>query len=124
MPKSLAFELDRDEIGGSVAGARAVHGTVALEGDALVIDYTLDRIDGFERGLARIGLEHATKILMTGGVLKSPRLVLDVDREEALREVPWATGRQCVLRFRRADGQSLRELIGDCEIVIARLRTR
>jgi hypothetical protein len=58
---------------------------------------------------------------MTGGALKSPRLTVEVKRDELLGAVPWADGCRCVLRFRHADGQHLREFIEEVEVQMAQL---
>ena len=122
---SLDFELDRDEIRGHVPDASGAEGTVRLAGEEIVIEFRLQR--GFVTGAAqavRVPLKDVQKLGMTGGVLKSPRLLLEVCQPELLRELPWADACICVMRFRHADGVALQQLIEEAEVRIAKVRTR
>lgn len=118
---SLPFELDRDEIRGSGASARAVHGTLHVQATELIIEYFLDNAAGSGQPphVVRIPLRNVTEVAMTGGAVKSPRLLIETSDDAVMSAVPWAAGAQCVLRFRRADGQRLRELIEEIEVRLA-----
>ncbi|MGH7448792.1 MAG: hypothetical protein ACREK1_01085 [Longimicrobiales bacterium] len=124
MTTSLPFELDRDEVRDHLA-ARGIRGTVHLDGHDIVIAFVVEGAAA-ESGThtVRIPLADVTDISMTGGGVKSPRLLLEVKRQELLSALPWADGCRCVMRFRRADGQRLRELIEEIEVRIAELNER
>lgn len=122
---ALDFELDRDEIRGHVPDASGVDGTIRLSHEEITIDFRLE--SGLSEGAAqavRVALKDVKKLVMTGGVLKSPRLLLEVRQAELLRELPWADGCLCVMRFRHADGVALQQLIEEAEVRIAKVRTR
>lgn len=125
---SLPFELDRDEISGHDIPAQGIRGTVSLEGDHIVIQYALQADVGISSDqppqTVPIPLRDVEKLAMTGGAVKSPRLLLETYGEDVLNELPWADGRMVVMRFRRADGQKLRELIEEVEVVMAAIRTK
>jgi hypothetical protein len=143
---SLTFELDRDEIRGHDA-AHAIRGTVELMEDAVVLRYTLRRgtVGGaqvdphepvpervpealdhdvdVEANVVRIPLSDIESIVMWGGVVRSPRLVIEVTREQALERLPWSDGCSCMVRMRRADGQRTRIWLVEAELRLARVRT-
>ena len=123
---SLAFELDRDEISKHDIPAQGIRGTVSLVGDHIVVQFALQTAVGVTADepapAVRIPLRDVEKIAMTGGAVKSPRLLLETYGEEVLEGLPWADGRIVVMRFRRADGQKLRELIEEVEVVMAPIR--
>lgn len=122
---SLPFELDHDEIRGQHVPAHGVHGTVRLEGAAVVLEYSLERGPATEYAHAvSIPFGAVRKLVMTGGALKSPRLLIEVHDHAVLAHVPWAVDCMAMLRFRRADGVRLRELIEEAEVRIARIRTQ
>lgn len=125
--RSLPFELDRDEISTHDIPAAGIRGTVSLEGDHVVIQFALLPDLGATSDepvqAVRIPLHDVEKIAMTGGAVKSPRLLVETYGEDVLNELPWADGRIVVLRFRRALGQKLRELIEEVEVELARVRT-
>ena len=124
---ALPFELDRDEISTHDIPAQGIRGTLLLEGDHIVIEFALQAAAGEAgaqtTGTVRISLRGVEKVVMTGGAVKSPRLLLETYGEDMLKELPWADGRMVVMRFRRAHGQKLRELIEELEVVMARIRT-
>jgi hypothetical protein len=120
---SLPFELDHDEIRPHHVPAQSISGTVSLEGDAIVLHFSLEGTAAAPR-TATIPLTCVERMAMTGGTVKSPRLVLEVSRDDLLTMLPWADGRMCVMRFRRAHGQKLRELIEEIEVRIAEIRAR
>lgn len=125
---SLPFELDRDEISTHNIPAQGIRGTVSLEGDHIIIQFALqaDAVAASEgpTETVLIPLRDVEKIVMTGGAVKSPRLLLETYEEEVLSGLPWADGRMVVMRCRRAYGQKLRELIEEVEVVMAGIRTR
>lgn len=122
--QSLPFELDRDEIRSSGVPARAVHGMVHVRALEIVIEFHLDDSRTGEPAHAvGIPLREVREVAMTGGAVKSPRLVIEASGEDVLSAIPWAAGTQCVVRFRRADGQRLRELIEEIEVRLAGLKT-
>jgi hypothetical protein len=122
---SLPFELDHDESRALHVPARAIRGTVRLEGETVVIAF---RLEGAPADAALhttlVPLADVHRVKMTGGAVKSPRLLLEVSRDDLLTTLPWAAGRMCMMRFRRADGQRLRELIEEMEVKIAELKAR
>lgn len=124
---SLPFELDRDEISTHDIPAQGIRGTVLLEGDHLVIEYTLLPHAGAPNDVppqaVRVPMRDIEKIVMTGGAVKSPRLLVETFEDDVLSGLPWADGRMVVMRCRRAHGQKLRELIEEVEVVMARIRT-
>lgn len=120
---SLSFELDHDEIRGQHVPAHGIRGTVRLDDHIVSIDYRLERGPAEGGGHARIPLADVKKLVMTGGVLKSPRLLIEVNDGGVLKDVPWAVGCMAVLRFRRADGVRLGQLIEEAEVRMARIRT-
>lgn len=125
---SLPFELDRDEISAHDIPAQGIRGTVSLKGDHIVIQYALQADVGTSSDqpaqTVPIPLRDVEKLAMTGGAVKSPRLLLETYGGDVLNELPWADGRMVVMRFRRADGQKLRELIEEVEVVMAAIRTK
>lgn len=123
--RSLPFELDRDEIRPHHVPAREIRGRISVEAEVIVIEYRLRgaAVDAAPHGL-RIPIGAVTRIRMTGGALKSPRLLIDVEDEELLKALPWADGRMCVMRFRRAHGVALRELIEEIEVRMAEIAAR
>lgn len=122
---SLPFELDRDEIRTHHVSARAIRGNVRLEGDFLVIDFFLEGAPADAAPhTTRIPLADVERVSMTGGSVKSPRLLIDAAADGVLDALPWADGCLCVMRFRRAHGQRLRELIEEIEVRLAEIRTR
>jgi hypothetical protein len=145
---SLSFTLDRDEMRGHDA-AHSVSGTVHIEGDEVVIRFTMhyatvggaqvepgadvvsERLsEAFDRDVAahseivRIPFDRIDTVKMSGGVMRSPRLVLGVVDEAALAGLPWSDGCSCMMRLRRADGQKLRRWIVEAELRLAKARTR
>lgn len=123
---ALPFELDRDEISTHDIPAQGIRGTLLLEGDHIVIAFELQAPAGeavHTASTVRISLRDVEKFVMTGGAVKSPRLLLETYRADRLKDLPWADGRMVVMRFRRAHGQKLRELIEEVEVVMARIRT-
>ena len=123
--KSLPFELDRDEIRSSGVPARSVHGVVHVHATTLVIEFVLDATGtGETPHSVSVPLRDVSEVTMTGGAVKSPRLLIEASSDDVLSAIPWATGSQCVLRFRRADGQRLRELIEEIGVRLAEVRTR
>jgi hypothetical protein len=122
---SLPFELDSDEIRTHHVSARAIHGAVSLEGDFLIIDFFLEGAPADAAPhTTRIDLADIERVSMTGGSIKSPRLLIDAAADDVLDALPWADGCLCVMRFRRAHGQRLRELIEEIEVRMAEIRTR
>jgi|SRR5690606_1483850 len=122
---SLPFELDRDEIRSSGVPARSVHGVVHVQTTALVIEFALEGPGtGDTAHSVTVPLPCVREVSMTGGAVKSPRLLIEVSNDDVLSAIPWAAGAQCMLRFRRADGQRLRELIEEIEVRLAEVRTR
>jgi hypothetical protein len=143
---SLPFELDRDEIRGHDS-AHAIRGTVELTEDAVLVRYALRRgtVGGaqvdphedtpervpealdhdveVEANVVRIPLVDVESIVMWGGVVRSPRLVIEVTREQALERLPWSDGCSCMVRMRRADGQRTRIWLVEAELRLARVRT-
>jgi hypothetical protein len=143
---SLPFALDRDEIRGHDA-AHAIRGVVRLEDEAVVIRYTirhgtvggaqvdphettpervpeaLDVDVGEDAHAVRIMLRDVVKFVMMGGIVRSPRLVIDVRDAAALASLPWADGTSCMMRMRRAHGQTMREWLVEAELRLARIRT-
>lgn len=122
---SLPFELDRDEARGFRVPADEIHGIVHVEPDAIVVTFEVegDADDGFTH-VARIPLADVVHIELTGGAVKSPRLMLEVTREEILKPLPWADGCMCVVRFRRADAVHAQELVTEIEVRMAEVKTR
>ncbi len=57
-----------------------------------------------------IPLPELTAVTLRGGVLRAPRLVIDVARLELLDRYPWAEGTRLVLALRRVDRDAAREL--------------
>ena len=122
---SLPFELDSDEIRTHHVSARAIRGAVRLEGDFLIIDFFLEGAPADAAPhTARVDLADIERVSMTGGSIKSPRLLIDAAADGVLDALPWADGCLCVMRFRRAHGQRLRELIEEIEVRMAEIRTR
>lgn len=122
---SLPFELDSDEIRTHHVSARAIRGAVHLEGDFLIIDFFLEGAPADAAPhTARVDLADIERVSMTGGSIKSPRLLIDAAADDVLDALPWADGCLCVMRFRRAHGQRLRELIEEIEVRMAEIRTR
>ncbi|MBR9989243.1 MAG: hypothetical protein KFH98_05765 [Gemmatimonadetes bacterium] len=122
---ALPFELDSDESRGFHVPAREIRGTVKLEDDRLIIAFMLVGAPADDSPhITRIDLTSIDHVSMTGGAVKSPRLLIETSNEDCLKPIPWASGCQCVLRFRRADGQHLRELIAEIEVRMADSRTR
>lgn len=122
---SLPFELDSDEIRTHHVAARAIRGNVRLEGDFIIIDFFLEGAPADATPhTTRIDLADIERVSMTGGSIKSPRLLIDAAADDVLDALPWADGCLCVMRFRRAHGQRLRELIEEIEVRMAEIRTR
>lgn len=122
---ALPFELDHDEIQTHDIPARAIRGTARIDTEDLVVEFSLvGSTAGDGPRTARIPIAGLHRVTMTGGTVKSPRLLLDAANDQVLNELPWADGRQCVMRFRRAHGQRLRELIEEIEVRMAEIRTR
>lgn len=121
---SLPFELDRDEIRPHHLAAREIRGTIRVQDDAIIIAFRLRGAADAAPHQVRVPIGAVSRIRMTGGVFKSPRLLLDVAREELLKPLPWADGRLCVMRFRRAHGVAVRELIEEVEVRMAELAAR
>ena len=90
-----------------------------------MIEFRLERglVTGATQVL-RVALKDVQKLGMTGGVLKSPRLLLEVSQPESLRDLPWADGCLGVMRFRHADGVALQQLIEEAEVRMTKVRTR
>jgi hypothetical protein len=96
-----------------------------MEGDDIVIEF---RLEGAPSDAAphttRVPLASVQRVTMTGGSVKSPRLLIEASDDDVLKGVPWADGRLCAMRLRRADGQRLRELIEEIEVRMAEIRAR
>jgi hypothetical protein len=122
---SLPFELDRDEAHGFRVPADEIHGIVRVEPDAILVTFEVegDADDGFTH-MARIPLADVVHIELTGGAVKSPRLMVEVAREEILEALPWADACLCVVRFRRADAVHAQELVTEIEVRMAEVKTR
>jgi hypothetical protein len=122
---SLPFELDRDEAHGFRVPADEIHGIIRVEPDAILVTFEVegDADDGFTH-MARIPLADVVRIELTGGAVKSPRLMLEVAGEEILEALPWADGCLCVVRFRRADAVHAQDLVTEIEVRMAEVNTR
>lgn len=142
---SLPFSLDRDEMRGHDA-AHGVDGVVRIEEDALVVGFTLQmstvggaQVDlpdetperlsesldievAAHRDTVRIPFSRIDTVTMSGGIMRSPRLIVKVKDESALADLPWSDGRSCMMRMRRADGQALRVWLVEAELQLARDR--
>jgi hypothetical protein len=120
---SLPFELDRDETRGFRGPDDEIHGSIHVEADAITVRFAIAGApdDGVAHTV-RIPLADVVSFELTGGAVKSPRLMMNVAREEILKALPWADGCLCVMRFRRADAVRAQELVTEIEVRIAELK--
>ena len=117
---SLPFELDRDEAHGFHVPAEEICGVIRLEAEAIAVDFEIEgAADDGSTHTARIPLADVVDVELTGGAVKSPRLVLEVTREEILEPLPWAEGCVWVVRFRRADAVRAQEFVTELELRLA-----
>jgi hypothetical protein len=120
---SLTFELDRDETRGFRVPADEIHGSIHVEADAITVQFAIAGTpDDGARHSVRIPLAEVVSCELTGGAVKSPRLMMVVAHEEILKALPWADGCMCVIRFRRADAVRAQELVTEIEVRIAELQ--
>lgn len=120
---SLPFELDRDEARGFRVPADEIHGSIHVEADAITVRFAIvGALDDGAAHTVRIPLAELESFELTGGAVKSPRLMLEVARAEILEALPWADGCLCVMRFRRADAVRAQELVTEIEVRIAELQ--
>ena len=66
-----------------------------------------------------VPLADVARLTVIGGVLRRPRLQLEVNRVSALANIPWAAGPRCTVSVARADRDRLRELAAELDMTIA-----
>jgi hypothetical protein len=122
---SLPFELDRDEARGFHVPADEIRGVIRVEPAAIIVQFDLEgAADDGATHTVRVPFADVVHLELTGGAVKSPRLVLEVSRKEILEGLPWADGCLCVMRFRRADAVHAQDLVTEMEVRMAEVKTR